>query len=314
MTKAERAKIHNEYWNLDTDSQKLWLCSKIGHQPVKRRQISIYRNRRYTKTYSLPSDTTGTNIKVCQKMFLTTLGYTQNGVVNSLTKLIIAEDGLFHLAPKKDARGKYPRNKEKNIREDIIPHVNSYNPKPAHYRRSHAPNRKYLPPDLTIKTMWSHFCETNNHTVSYDLYRNVFKSMNISFYMANAENCGTCVEFELNPGSCLEDKKKHLEKNNNARCQYNLDMQKNRADATVFAADMQKIILLPKMPNVKEAFFTPRLITINETFVNMQADGGRHYCFLWHEAIQNRNMENVSSAFIQLLIHNKNEKNINMDG
>ena len=36
-------------------------------------------------------------------------------------------------------------------------HIESFNPAVTHYRRSHAPLRRYLPPELTIRLMFSDF-------------------------------------------------------------------------------------------------------------------------------------------------------------
>lgn len=54
---------------------------------------------------------------------------------------------------------------------------------------------------------------------------------------------------------------------------------------------MQKVVLLPRMPDVKETFFISRLITYNETFAYMQKKNGRHHFILWHEGIADRRAE-----------------------
>lgn len=73
---------------------------------------------------------------------------------------------------------------------------------------------------------------------------------------------------------------------------------------------MQKVVLLPRLPDVKESFFTSRLITYNETFASMQKKEGRHNLILWHEGIASRRAEDVASAFISFLKLNRDANKI----
>ena len=74
-------------------------------------------------------------------------------------------------------------------------------------------------------------------------------------------------------------------------------------DEILLSADMQKVILLPRLPGFKLCFFTIRVVVINDSFApilnkvtkcDMKALG-----VLWHEAIMGRNDEDVASAFIK---------------
>jgi hypothetical protein len=51
-----------------------------------------------------------------------------------------------------DKIGRHPKY-SKFDRELIKQHVESFSPSISHYRREYAPNRKYLPSDLTITKM-----------------------------------------------------------------------------------------------------------------------------------------------------------------
>ena len=91
----------------------------------------------------------GSSVRVCKVMFLSSLGAKSDGFVMDFvrSKLASPENAIF---PRKDGRGR--RRKVKNeIHEQIIQHINSYNPAVSHYRRDHAPNRRYLDAHLTIK-------------------------------------------------------------------------------------------------------------------------------------------------------------------
>ena len=66
----------------------------------------------------------------------------------------------------------------------------------------------------------------------------------------------------------------------------------------LFTADMQKVILLPKM-TTKEHFFVSRLVVFNETFASMNEEVD--FAVLWHEGIAGRLATNVASAYIKCI-------------
>ena len=115
--------------------------------------------------------------------------------------------------------------------------------------------------------MWQDFLEKHSpHSASYELYRSVFSSENISFVQPSQDDCEICVAFNQhtkdslpehdaeNCVMCIEATK-HLERARKARHEY----QKLADIGKTYAADMQKIILLPKL-TVKQHFFVSRLV------------------------------------------------------
>ncbi|CAH1996809.1 unnamed protein product [Acanthoscelides obtectus] len=75
-------------------------------------------------------------------------------------------------------------------------------------------------------------------------------------------------------------------------------------DEKVYAVDMQKVLLLPKM-STKESFFVSRLVVFNETFASLHKDG--NICVMWHEAIRGRSATDVASAYYNVI---KNSDNV----
>lgn len=67
---------------------------------------------------------------------------------------------------------------------------------------------------------------------------------------------------------------------------------------------MQKVILLPRMPDIKETFFLSRLIVFNQTFASLKKNDS-HYLIIWHEDIAARNAEDVTSAFLSFFLKNR---------
>ena len=91
----------------------------------------------------------GTKIRVCKAMFMATLGAKSDSFITEFVKAKRAnpEDAIL---PTRDRRG----NKKKSpntLHDDIVLHINSFNPSVSHYRREYAPNRRYLEAHLSIK-------------------------------------------------------------------------------------------------------------------------------------------------------------------
>ncbi|ESP02099.1 hypothetical protein LOTGIDRAFT_157248 [Lottia gigantea] len=126
------------------------------------------------------------------------------------------------------------------------------------------------------------------------------------------DNCGLCARInahvasseedhdEDNCGLCAESEG-HKAKYTKARRQYQDDIESSSTDnskRSLFAVDMQKVILLPKL-TTKEHFFISRLVVFNETFASL--DGDTDFVVLWHEGIAGRLATDVASAFIKCI-------------
>lgn len=200
ISEAERRLIYESFWQMEREPQRIWMTKHIKEIRSKRRAVEGSR-RNFSRTYELPKCTDNKdeqiNIKVCQKLFLSTLGYKSSTVVDFLLKAVKDEHGTRLPKPRPDQRGRHePANKKnKSLVKD---HIYKYGPKPSHYRREHAPKRKYLPADLTIKSMHADYnsSQPNEMTVSYEYYRRVLEEQNIGFYDAEADKCTTCMELD----------------------------------------------------------------------------------------------------------------------
>ena len=97
--------------------------------------------------------------------------------------------------------------------------------------------------------------------------------MNISFTKLGEEECEECLFYnehnhEAN-GECkmCEKRKKYNESARISRSKhYKMDSEKKSEGHTVYlSVDMQKVIVLPRIPRMKTAVFTKRLIVFHET-------------------------------------------------
>ena len=111
-------------------------------------------------------------VEVCKVMFLNTLGYKTDEILETVQKHTSTEFGC----PGPSKRGKHtPKHANSPGDMDFIKeHIKKYNPSISHYRRALTPHRMYLPPELTIKDMYDDYkeaCEADNQKCfSYPQY------------------------------------------------------------------------------------------------------------------------------------------------
>ena len=114
----------------------------------------------------------------------------------------------------------------------------------------------------------------------------------------------------LNPCEICCNFDKHLERANISRNEYSYDSHLFLSEKgnVMQAVDMQKVIMLPRMPGVKRAVFTRRIVAFNMTFATL---GGRRNAqslgIIWHEAVCGRNDEDVTSTYVKFVKHYKRD-------
>ena len=157
--------------------------------------------------------------------------------------------------------------------------------------------------------MFEDFKKNNPDTpVKYHLYWSRLKAMNISFVKLGEEECEVCV---IHSNHLSEDhglKKKdqsiveedgrsrtiylpdckackkfstHMDFAKEARTAYRRD-HANVPNQKTVSADMQKVVMLPCLPGIKEAIFCKRLVAFNETFAPLgkKSINGSYRCNL----------------------------------
>ena len=152
--------------------------------------------------------------------------------------------------------------KKKADKATIRQHIESFHPQVSHYNREHAPNHRYLDPTPNVTSMWKDYTE-NHQQMSYSVYFSVFKILNVGFKNSSQDECFDCAQYKshdtTNRDYCEKCKngQKHHENAQKARHQYQQDRDNIQESTAVFAADMQRVILLPKLAT-KEHFFVSR--------------------------------------------------------
>lgn len=300
-----REEIRSYFWPKPFGERKMWLNSHVTFMGTKQKARNP---RQYSKNisvrYSLNHPTTGEKVQVCKKMFLSTMGLKTDGQISGL-KRKTAPDGRTNT---NDKRGQYERKKANNVREELVRHIESYKPQLSHYALENAPKRRYLDVNITIIDMLKDFNVKHEQKVSYELYRKVFDTQNIGYSRPSQDECPTCIKADGHEHDSLAadnackaciDISRHKTIAQEAREDYQRDATKKwETYEEVFAVDMQKVIMLPKM-NVKEHFFISRLTVFNETFASLA--GGEDICILWHEGIAGRDASDVMSAYYRAI-------------
>lgn len=77
----------------------------------------------------------------------------------------------------------------------------------------------------------------------------------------------------------------------------------------IYSMGLQKIILIPNMPDTKFSFFTSRLVDFNEVFAPLKPNGVCH-CVVRHEAIAGRKAENITDSILSLISKKEIQKTL----
>ncbi|KAL2076341.1 hypothetical protein ACEWY4_028042 [Coilia grayii] len=221
--------------------------------------------------------------------------------------------GDSSVEPPEERRGKHA-GKKMDLSKIYQP-IESFHPTISHYRRSHAPNRRYLPSDITIKSMYDDFKQNNR--CSYETYRKAINNLNIGFTKLGEEECEVCLRHNIHMkqhevvstagGGCETCQKWEVHHYHaiRGREHYRMDAEKEEeVHSVVRSVDLQKVIMLPRMPGVKTAVFTRRISAFHETFATvgkMSSKEKRAMSVIWHEGIAGRSAVEVTSAYVTCL-------------
>ena len=274
-------KINCDFWKLNFSERSLWFDADVLIQSIKRRKSSseaLEFSRSNSYVYRLP--VTSRKVPVCKTLFLNTLGLKTNGRITEFIKQKLSSHSSDSPCLLKDGRRKpSPCNKKDLL--NVKNHIKSFHPQVSYYHLEHGPLRRYLDPDLSVVAMWEDRKE-KGLDVSYSLYQKEFRNMSIGFSHPFQNDCNVCQTKTLHKESmetsgrnkllCTECQQyeHHENRYKRAREEYKKDTQSN--DKTIYATNMQKVILLPKM-TTKEHFFVSRLVFFNQTFASLQKDG-----------------------------------------
>ena len=301
------------------NDRKMWICGHVRKMISKRQRKDARGDytRSCSRYYTLPS-VDGEDKFVCKMFFLHTLGYSADKVI---TVAMSSPPNGNNVTVSGDERGKHePSNKfSKEFEVLLHQHIESYHPSISHYRREHAPLRRYLSPELTITEMHQDFInEYPTNMCGYETYRKAVEDKNVAFTKLGEEECELCIEHEKHNKQCNKQSNcepcmlwnVHMESARISRSHYKQDVARKLEDHEAFlSVDMQKVIMLPRLPGVKTCLFTRRLVAFHETFAPLGGKMAKSCTIrpivgiVWHEAISGRNAEDIMSAYVKAMQH-----------
>ena len=325
----QRTKIWQDYQTLTYNQKRQMIFRHVSRIPTQRHSKGEHESRRdNTFLYKL-TNANGIEQQVCKSFFLNTLGY--NIKNDRLISTVMKTTAPADLTSTPDMRGRQPCAKKINM-DPIKEHISSFKPSTSHYRREHAPYRKYLPSDITSAFMHSDFREKHPDVkCGLETYRKCIRDMNISFTKLGEEECEICKRHNLhvNPSGTAEKDAvvhincpecenwtKHKTRADVGREKYQEDSNRDwPVDCVAKSADLQKVIMLPRMPGNKTAIFTRRIIAFHETFATLgkKRKGKakeKTISIVWHEGIAGRKAEEVTSAFLTALEKVRDKKHV----
>ncbi|GFS04207.1 hypothetical protein ElyMa_006490100 [Elysia marginata] len=81
----------------------------------------------------------------------------------------------------------------------------------------------------------------------------------------------------------------------------------SQTNTTSYASvDLQKVIMLPRLPGVKSCMFTKRIIAFNEIFAALGA-AGKNTTVVWHEAIAGRLAQDICSTYWNFFVEKQRD-------
>ena len=233
---------------------------------------------------------------------------------DKIITVLLKTNQVTQITPKPDMREKHvPTNKLSVDSETLMRnHIESYHPSISHYRHEHAPFRRYLPPELTVRDMYKDFAQKYPSVAGYHTYRKMVSSMNISFVKLGEEECEECMLYQKHHHgdsqneTCVDcdNWKKHVERARISRKHYQDDaLTDHDPTVAIMSVDMQKVIMLPRLSGVKTCVFTRRLVAFHETFAPLGSKTKQRpvVSAVWHEAVSGRSAEDLASVYLTVI-------------
>lgn len=319
----DRLGINKQFWAKSPSEQLQFMADYVTRKETTRKTKGklAHSRRTYTNEYHFKkaSEHGGGLHQVCKRFFLATLGFKGDNSARVLTALNKRRE-ISSIENVQDLRGRHaPKHKlSHESRRLVVQHISAFHPQVHHYRRAHAPHRRYLPCEMSIAGMFADFCQTHPTVqIGYSSYIRVFRDENISFAKLGNEECDVCSAHKLHmttahplgqpqPDVCdhCYQHAVHVENFVRAREWYAYDQTRElEASELVVSADMQKVVVLPIIRGSKACIFAPRLVAYNETFANVndKVTEKKTLAVLWHEAITGRSASDVACAFFAFL-------------
>ncbi|KAJ8720798.1 hypothetical protein PYW08_006263 [Mythimna loreyi] len=211
----------------------------------------------------------------------------------------------------KDKRGGKRQRREYQWKNKIIEYISSIPAQESHYSRNDAPNRKYLPTELSVVKLYKGFLAKHRDgstlpPVSRQWFNEVFLTeFNLSFKPPRVDTCPTCDSFKVEIDSAPTEELKtlakqkldiHHKQTDMARDKMNKDGIKSRShdsDIRVVQFDLQQQMYLPTLTHT-QMYYSRQLACVNMG-IHLE-DEGKGIMFLWNETVGQRGSNEIASC------------------
>lgn len=313
VNESERKHIFNEFWKCGNyDIQNAYLHGRIQVCKVKRRYTKNREESRRNNTVTYTVLKNSQEIVVCKKAFLNIHGLQKSrGRIEQLVKKIAQGLSMSPL-DKRGLHQKRPNKFSNDQQNNVIEHINQIPKYQSHYSRKDNPNKVYVGHEYTLLNLYedfrSKFCkEKNVDPVSFDKYRKIFRTLNISFKHPKSDTCKTCDTINLKIKQCRLDnnsnKLKELQSEqelHHRKAEVGLEIvtkfrkqAKEDNDLYVYTFDLQQALPLPKL-SVGPAFYRRKIWGYNISVHDCKTEKG--FFYFWDEPTAGRGSEEIASC------------------
>ena len=168
--------INFRFWKLSL-TERILIMNRTH---VNQRKVESNQSRwSSSREYFLPLRD-GKTTRVCKSMFLSTLGLKSDAMI---VELAPAQSRSYAdaVASIEDRRGKHPASHKCDTKATHR-RINSYNPSISHCKCKNAPNKRYLNPKMSIKSMYEQFLQhKENMVITCRTYCHAFLAEIIGF-------------------------------------------------------------------------------------------------------------------------------------
>lgn len=241
---------------------------------------------------------------VCKTFFVNTLSISERFMRTALEK--VNENGLLEEEKRGGRQSAYIINRDQNLRNAILNHIKRFPKVESHYCRSSS-TKEYLHPGLTVSKMYDMFLDeldANAEKPCIDLYRKVFRSLNLAFHKAKKDQCSLCLSYRTGDNVRKEQLKARFEKHVAEKMKVREIKQNIKTEALhnsqILCAsfDLQQVIYLPQSKE-SAIFYKNRLANYNFTVYNIASK--ECFCYLWNEVQSKRGASEISSCIYKAL-------------
>ena len=306
LNDEQRKNIFQQFWQLGDHTRQWDFIARFVTTEAKKQVTIKNRDSRRNLSRKYNFSINGETARVCKKMFLNTLGISEQWVTTALSR--VTSEGTL----KKDSRGMHTSRANKitqEVIESVKKHIELFPVVPSHYVRKKS-TKMYLEEGLGISKMYRLYLdyikqENNTSVATARQYRDIFNTkFNISFHKPKKDRCETCSSFEMaddnGKAKMLEKYNKHIYNKDLARSLKDRDKELIADDQALCVAcfDLQKVLQTPQS-EVGEFYYKSKISVYNFTVYDLGTHEG--FCYVWTELTAKRGPNEISSCLLKFL-------------